>query len=226
MRSERTSRPASVKICGLARRDDALAAERAGAAYLGVVLSAGFGRSVEPEHAPALLEGTTATRVAVLVDEPPARAAELADVLGASVVQLHGHESPDAVRALRAMGPWRIWKAVRVRSAEEVPAAVLDYGGLVDGLLVEGWKEGVIGGGGAVVSISPDLVRDDLPESIDFVLAGGLTPETVGEAVRAFRPDVVDVSSGVESALGRKDAGRMLRFIEAVDGAAAAARGR
>lgn len=219
MRSEDGSGPLPVKICGLTRREDALAAERAGAAFLGVVLSSGFGRSVARELAPALLEGTTTPRVAVLVDEIPSRAAELAAAMGAAVVQLHGRESPDDVVALRGLGPWKIWKAVRVRADEDVTAAASEYAGIVDGLLLEGWKPGLVGGGGAVLSASPERVREDLPGSADFVLAGGLTPETVGEAVRAFRPDVVDVSSGVESAPGRKDEDRMRRFVEAVRGA-------
>ncbi|HKJ01601.1 MAG TPA: hypothetical protein VJ997_04075, partial [Longimicrobiales bacterium] len=84
-------RPA-VKICGLRRREDVRAADDLGAAYLGVVVTAGFGRSVEPAAAAALLAGVRAVPVAVMVDEAPAAAAALGNGLGAGVLQLHGRE--------------------------------------------------------------------------------------------------------------------------------------
>jgi phosphoribosylanthranilate isomerase len=163
-----------VKICGLVRREDVLAADRAGADYLGTVLTSGFGRSVDPERARPLFEGTAARRVAVLVDEAPNDAATAARAIGASVVQLHGEEDPGVLRALRERGPWILWKAVR---------AVL-------------------------------------PRELDFILAGGLGPASVADSVRRFRPDVVDVSSGVEQKLGEKDVGLVQSFVREAKGAA------
>lgn len=208
--------PPKVKICGLTDNDDARLAERLGADLLGFVLSRGFGRSVSEERAEDVARGTIVERVAVLVDEPVERAATLARSIDAAVIQLHGSEPPEAVERLRSVGAWRVWKAVRARSLEDVARAVLDYGALVDGLLLEGWKHGVTGGGGARLELRPDEVRREMAAGPALVLAGGLTPENVAEAVVRFGPDVVDVSSGVEATLGRKDPERVRRFVAVV----------
>jgi len=204
-----------VKICGIRRREDALAADRLGADYLGVVLSPGFGRSVEPVSAPSLVEGVDATLVAVLVDEAPERAAELATALGAGVIQLHGTESPEEVAKLAGLGPWELWKAVRVSRVADVEGTSRRYAGLVTALLVEGHRAGVVGGGGVAVDAAlAEAVRAALAPGLELVLAGGLTPENVRGAVARFGPDVVDVSSGVEKVRGRKDPELLRRFIE------------
>jgi len=202
-----------VKICGLTRREDAELAEQLGADYLGFVLSEGFARTVHEADARSLTEGLATARVAVLVDPPVARAAALARAIDAEVIQLHGSESPEVLERLRESGDWRVWKAVRARGIEDVVQAVLDYGAIADGLLVEGWKESVVGGGGVTLALGPESVRATLPEGLTFVLAGGLTPESVGAAIEAFRPAVVDVSSGVEGSPGVKDAERLRRFL-------------
>ena len=103
---------------------------------------------------------------------------------------------------------------VRARTLDDVERTVARYRGSADGILVEGWKEGSVGGVGAVLSLEPEQVRDRIPSDVDFVLAGGLTPDTVGEAVARFRPDVVDVSSGVERSLGEKEPGLLRTFVE------------
>ena len=205
-----------MKICGLARRRDALLADELGADYLGVVLTAGFGRSVDPEDAGALVAGTRATRVAVLVNESPPEAESRARALGAGVIQLHGEEDVSVFEALRRRGEWKLWKSVRARSADDVERVVGRYGGVADGILVEGWKEGVVGGGGALLSARPEAVRAAVSEDLDFVLAGGLQPDNVERAVALLRPDVVDVSSGIEAALREKDAELVHTFIDAV----------
>lgn len=218
--------PLGVKICGLTRREDAEAADAHGADFVGVVLSAGFGRSVDPTRARALIDGLTAVPVAVLVDEPADRAAAIADALGAGVVQLHGGELPEEVEALRALGGWKIWKVVRAATPSDVEHAVARYGSLVDGLLVEGRREGIVGGGGARLdprTFGP--LRRLLPPSLDLVVAGGLTPDTVAEAVDRFSPDVVDVSSGVEGAPGVKSPELIRRFIQEARAAARRASG-
>lgn len=204
-----------VKICGLMRREDVLVADAAGAAYVGVVMSEGFGRSVEPTRAAGLVAGTRAARVAVLVDETPDSAERAARTLDADVLQLHGTEGPDVLEELRDRGPWTLWKAVRARSLDDVQRTVERYASVADGVLVEGWKDGSLGGGGARLGLDPDAVRRLIPDSLDFVLAGGLDAETVAEAVRRFRPDVVDVSSGVERELGAKDSEAVRAFAMA-----------
>jgi phosphoribosylanthranilate isomerase len=204
------------KICGLTEGDDARTADELGAAYLGVVLTPGFGRSVEAEHAARFLARTHAPRVAVLVDESPAEAARKATLVGASVVQLHGDESVTTVADLRARGDWTLWKAVRARSVRDVAEAVGRYGEWVDGVLVEGWREGVAGGGGVALALPPEAVRAAIPMSLRFILAGGLTAENVREAVALFQPDVVDVSSGVGAGPRRKDPDRVRAFLDEV----------
>jgi phosphoribosylanthranilate isomerase len=212
-----------VKICGVMRREDALAVDGAGADYLGIILSGGFSRSVDPVQARRLVEGIRPIPVAVLVGEDGATADARARAIGAGVIQLHGEEAPSVLAELRSRGPWKLWKAVRARAAEDIARAVDRYGEVADGFVVEGWKEGVVGGGGVRVDLDPEEVRDLIPERLDFILAGGLSPATVGQAVVTFRPHVVDVSSGVERQKGEKDARLVTGFVEAARLAAATA---
>jgi phosphoribosylanthranilate isomerase len=204
-----------VKICGLRRREDVLAADAAGADYVGVVLTPGFARTVDIGDARALAVGIRAAPVAVLVDETPDSAVAKAEALGARVLQLHGSEPVEVVGALAGTRRWTIWKSVRVREPGDVGRAADLYGGLVQGLLLEGWKDGVVGGGGAILDpLSFAEVRARVPQGLDVILAGGLDPDTVGEAVARFLPDVVDVSSGVEIEVGRKSHDRVRLFIQ------------
>lgn len=206
--------PLQVKICGLTRREDVVAAAAAGADYVGVVVTEGFGRSVPMTRAADLVADVRPVAVAVTVDETPERAAALARALGAGVVQLHGQEPPEAVEALRTLGSWRIWKAVRVRVPEDLMTAAIRYGDAADALLVEGWREGVVGGGGVRADLAAlENVRATLPPDLPLVLAGGLTPDTVAQAVARFRPAVVDVSSGVEERVGVKSQILIERFV-------------
>lgn len=203
-----------MKICGLLRREDVLVADEAGADFVGMVLSPGFGRSVAPPAAPGLVEGISATAVAVLVDESLAEAVRLARLVGAGVIQLHGSEDPEVARALAQEGDWRVWKAVRARTPDDLISAVRRYGEVVDGLLVEGVRPGVVGGGGARLDVEVfHDARRWVPASMDLVLAGGLTPDSVGAAVARLAPDVVDVSSGVELEPGRKAPELVRRFV-------------
>lgn len=214
----------AVKICGLTRAADVRSAAEAGADYLGFVLTEGFRRTVPVDAAADALADLVATErrptpVAVLVDEDVSAAVALADELGAGVVQLHGSEPREVVRTIRDAGEWRVWKAVRVRSADDLDRAVDRYRGVVDGFLLEGWKEGVVGGGGVrLAAVDSQRVRAVLPEAATFVLAGGLRPETVADAIDRFAPDVVDVSSGVEEAPGRKRPDAVRLFVYAVRG--------
>ena len=204
-----------VKICGLRRREDVVMADEHGADFLGVVLTSGFSRSVDPQAARALVEEVRARPVAVLVDESVDEAERKAAALGAQVIQLHGHEPPDVLEALARRGNWSLWKGVRVRAVADVVTALDKYRGLADGLLLEGWKTGVVGGGGIRLELNPESVHDHLSDAQHLILAGGLGPATVRAAVERFRPDVVDVSSGVESDIGEKDADLVRAFISA-----------
>ena len=205
--------PPRVKICGLTRNEDAMHAAASGADLVGVVLSAGFGRSVEAEAAGSVVHDVSAGRVAVLVDEEPTEAARLAGVIEATVIQLHGSEDRRTVQALREIGDWTLWKAVRARSLDDLRRTVDALGDVVDGVLVEGWKEGVIGGGGVRVALDGSAVQEAVPPHLTFVLAGGLDPTSVRASVARFQPDVVDVSSGVERAPGIKHAEKVAAFV-------------
>lgn len=216
---QRASAAPMVKICGLTRNEDAVAAEKLGADLLGVVLTPGFRRSVARSAAAAVVAGTTVPKVAVLVDESPERAVAAARSIGATILQLHGEEDRAAVRALRERGEWTLWKAVRARSPSDVRAVADRLGDDVDGILVEGWREGVTGGGGARLELEAEEVRSALPREVRFVLAGGLEPGSVRQAVARFGPDVVDVSSGVEREVGRKDPALVAAFVRAARGA-------
>jgi phosphoribosylanthranilate isomerase len=215
-----SARELPIKICGLTQIEDARMAARAGATYLGAVLSRGFRRSVEPGLAARYPDEAGRPLVAVLVDETPSRAAQLARATGATILQLHGAEPPRVLESLRELGEWQIWKALRVRRAEEVIEAIERYQGLADALLLDGWHPEHRGGSGA--RFPWDLVepvRDRFPPGLMLVAAGGLQPSIVAEAVRRLRPDVVDVSSGVEIRPGIKDPGRVRAFIRNARGA-------
>ena len=195
-----------VKICGITTPEDALVAQELGADYLGMILSQGFSRSILPDEAVDIGLVAETPLVAVLVDESLDEAQRIAELSGASVVQLHGEENVEYVEELRRRGMWAIWKAVRVRDPEDVTRAVEGLGTSVDGLLLDGWHPDRPGGSG--VSFSWEgvrVMRDQIPSALKVIVAGGLTPGNVADAVRVLRPDVVDVVSGVELNIRRKD---------------------
>jgi len=207
----------ALKFCGLTRRADAELACEAGAAYLGVILAPGGRRTVSAATAAEAVRGLRAEAVGVFVDQSVAEVASLAERAGVSVLQLHGEESPDTIATLRARGAWRIWKAVRPRTAEEFLSALERYAGVVDALLLDGSSAAAPGGTGARFPWELNApLRGGVPAGVALVAAGGMRVENVAEAVRLLRPDVVDVSSGVESAPGEKSAGLIQDFAAAV----------
>lgn len=205
-----------VKVCGLMRHEDAAVAAEAGARWLGVILAPGFKRSVTADDARIMLGGFQARRVGVFVDEDELILRSVAEKAGVDVLQLHGDESPDFAARMREAG-WEVWKAVRARHADDFSAAAARYAGAVDALLVDGYSPDTHGGAG--VRFDWEAVaarRDELPSGMRLIAAGGLRPENVAEAVRILRPHAVDVSSGVESAPGRKDPQAVREFVRAV----------
>ena len=203
-----------VKICGITTPEDALVAQELGADYLGMILSQGFSRSILPDEAVDIGLVAETPLVAVLVDESLDEAQRIAELSGTSVIQLHGEENVEYVEELRRRGMWAIWKAVRVRDPEDVTRAVEGLGTSVDGLLLDGWHPDRPGGSG--VSFSWEgvrVMRDQIPSALKVIVAGGLTPGNVADAVRVLRPDVVDVVSGVELNIRRKDPERIGAFV-------------
>lgn len=200
------------KICGLTNLGDAQAAVAAGADCLGFVFAAESKRRVTPDAVRAIVAALPAgpLKVGVFVNERPERVVELLAFCGLDVAQLHGDETPDMARHI---GVHRVWKAITLRTPQDVecawcfPAAAL---------VVDAVVPGARGGTGVVA----DWARAaELAALRPVVLAGGLTPENVADAVRRVQPWAVDVSSGVEIEPGRKDLERVRRFIAAARGA-------
>jgi phosphoribosylanthranilate isomerase len=196
-----------VKICGLCRAEDAHAAVRAGADALGFNFWPGSKRYLPPAEAGRIVRELPPFVAAVGVFVNATREEIAAAVLssGVGVAQLHGDEAPEACRDL----PVRVVKAIRVASEADVLrlAAFRDAG--VGTFLLDGPSAGYGGSGArfdwALASSAKRWGR--------VILAGGLTPGNVAEAIRAVRPWGVDVASGVEVAPGVKDAERMGRFV-------------
>jgi phosphoribosylanthranilate isomerase len=207
----------AVKICGVCSARDAALVRAAGATHIGVIVGAPGPRRREFAEATRIYAAAgPLARVGVFADAARDTVCDLAGRLELDVVQLHGSESLDEVAAIAGAGPWDVWKAIRPLDAVQLEVAIEAWRGEVAALLVDGAAPGALGGTG-VRAPWPALatVRARWPLGLSFVLAGGLTPENVAEAVRGIAPDIVDVSSGVEAAVGRKDAERVHAFVVA-----------
>ncbi len=204
-----------MKVCGLTRREDALVAARSGAAYLGVVLAPGGKRTVGFDLAARLLDGIDTRRVGVFVDADPENLHRCGEALSLSVLQLHGDETPEQVREAAA-GPWRVWKAVRIRTADDFLRAAERFSDSADGLLLDGWHPAARGGTGTPFPWEAIAEhRAKLPSHVSLVAAGGLRADNVALACALLHPAVVDVSSGVEHAPGIKDPDAIRAFVAA-----------
>lgn len=202
-----------IKICGITDREAGLAAAAAGADAVGFVFHRSSRRYIEPGAAGEIARALPAglARVGVFVNAPLAELRAAAAAVGLDLLQLHGEETPEFCRAARAAAGCGIIKALRVGgpgAGDLAPwrEAAMDY------FLLDTFDPDLPGGTGR--SFAWPAAREAmLPAPI--LLAGGLTPENVGEALAAARPAGVDVSTGVETD-GRKDAEKMRRFVAAV----------
>lgn len=193
-----------VKICGVTRVVDAVAAARAGADFLGVNFWPGSPRRVTREAAEAIAAAVPGVPlVGVFVDAPRAEVLALVDAVGLSAVQFHGAEPP----AYCAGWTVRTIKALRPRPGERATALAAPYA--TDWIMLDSFVAGVPGGTGIAVDAA---AAAGLPRERLF-LAGGLRPETVADVVRLVRPYAVDVASGVETRPGEKDHGKLEEFI-------------
>ena len=212
---------ARVKICGLVRRPDAELVAASGADYGGVILAPGGKRSISAGAAAELFADLPLRRVGVFVDAATETLLREAEIAGLHVLQLHGVETPGVAAELRKEGRWEVWKAVRPRTAEEFVRSLDEYTGAVDGILLDGWSPVAPGGTGARFPWEAVAEhRERIPAELRLVVAGGLGPANVAAAIELLRPDVVDVSSGVETAPGVKDPGAIPAFVSAVRAAA------
>ncbi|MBC7155928.1 MAG: phosphoribosylanthranilate isomerase [Rhodobacteraceae bacterium] len=209
-----------LKFCGLGRPQDVAAAVAAGAAYVGFVFFPRSPRAVTPAVARALALAVPAgvARVALVVDPDDATLDAILAEVPVDMVQLHGHETPERVAAVKARTGLPVMKAVGVGTADDLPALAA-HARVADQVLVDARPApGAALPGGNGVAFDWRLIagrRWPCP----WMLAGGLTAANVAEAIRLTGARQLDVSSGVEAAPGRKDAARMAAFAEAARGA-------
>ena len=210
-------KPVAVKICGLTRRPDAELAAASGARFGGVILAPGGRRSISHADAAAIFEGLPLRRVGVFVDAGRDDVLRAAELVRLDVIQLHGEEAPELAAELREDAVREVWKALRPRDAAELLAGLERYAGVIDGVLLDGWSADAPGGTGARFPWSEIAEhRHRIDPAVRFVVAGGLSPANVANAIEILRPDVVDVSSGVEESPGIKSATAVPSFLAAV----------
>ena len=204
-----------VKICGITNRDDALLAERSGVDELGFNFFERSPRFISPEIAHSIIGelSTNTLKIGVFVNETVDRILEIADLVGLNAVQLHGDEDSNFIAELRERSDLIIIKALRV-SDEFRPQDAIAFG--ADAILLDSYSAGERGGTGETFDWDVALEVSRLIPVL--YLAGGLTPENVGDAIKKVKPYAVDVCSGIEAEPGKKDPEKLRRFINAVKG--------
>lgn len=205
-----------VKICGLRTAADVAAVAAAGAAYAGLVFFAKSPRhlTIAQARALALAAPTGLAKVALVVDAEDATLDAITEAMPLDMLQLHGRESPERVAAVRARYGLPVMKAVGVADEGDL-AAVFDYSLVADQLLIDAKPpKGAALPGGNGLAFDWRLVAQRRWLR-PWMLAGGLAPENVAQAIRLTNARQVDVSSGVESAPGVKDHARIAAFVKA-----------
>ena len=204
----------TVKICGITSEADALAAAEAGADAIGLMFYEGSPRHVTLEQAKAISAALPqhVMRVGVFVNAEEAFVHQALTECMLNILQFHGDETPEECSRYPVM----TLKAFRVQG-EETLAQLEAYPSA--GYLLDAYVKDALGGTGATFNWDLAVRAQEFGKPI--FLAGGLTPENVVEAVRKVQPFGVDVSSGVESEPGRKDAEQMRTFVSAAKGALA-----
>lgn len=217
--------PVKVKICGVRTPAIIETAAEEGADYVGLVFFPKSPRHVELEEArvlAAIARGKIGT-VAVMVDPDDALIDGVAARVGPDLLQLHGNEAPERVAAIKARTGLPVMKAIAVADAADARHATA-YAGVADYILFDAKAapEAALPGGNGVPFNWRALAGLEPP----FALSGGLNADNVGEAIRLTSASLVDVSSGVETAPGEKDANLVTSFIRAAKAAAPQARAK
>ena len=199
-----------IKICGITNLMDARLSADLGAHALGFIFYPKSPRSVRPDAARAIIDNLPPfiMTVGVFVDEEAGVVREIAATAGLDWVQLHGQESPEYCRSLGR----RVIKGFRIKDTNSL-TLLPDYRESVQAFLFDTYKAGTAGGTGTTFDWT--LARQ-AKESGPIILAGGLTPANVAQAIKAAQPAAVDVASGVEAAPGKKDPEKLREFFEAV----------
>ncbi|MDA7964679.1 phosphoribosylanthranilate isomerase [Ruegeria sp.] len=206
-----------VKICGLTAPNHVRAAADAGAGYVGFVFFPKSPRHIGPEAAAALAQHVPAgvAKVALTVNATDQELDHILSTVPLDMLQLHGKESPERVQQVRDRFGLPVMKAIGVAEVDDLAAIDL-YSDVADQLLIDAKpprNADLPGGNG--LSFDWRLLAGRKYWRKPWMLAGGLTPQNVAEAVRMTGAQQVDVSSGVETAPGVKDAGLIRAFIEA-----------
>lgn len=198
-----------IKICGITRVEDALAAAEAGADAIGLVFYAPSPRSVDASQAAHIVAALPpfVTTVGLFVDAEPDAVREVLSQVPLDVLQFHGDETDEYCRQFGRP----FLKAVRVQSAEQLTDVAARWPG-ASGILLDSYKPGVPGGTGEVFDWRLVPVNRDW----NLVLAGGLTADNVQQAISEMRPWAVDVSGGVEASKGIKDVAKINAFVQEV----------
>lgn len=199
----------AVKICGITRGDDALAAAQLGAHALGFIFYAKSPRGVAPQRAAEIIRGLPPfiTAVGLFVNPEESDIERVLARVPLNLLQFHGEETPEFCARFEL--PYI--KAARVRAGLDLLQYAQHYSA-ARGLLLDAFVEGAHGGTGAAFDWS--LVPRELP--LPVILSGGLTPNNVAAAIRRVKPWAVDVSSGVEASPGIKDPRKIAAFMKEV----------
>ncbi|HAK59952.1 MAG TPA: phosphoribosylanthranilate isomerase [Nitrospiraceae bacterium] len=197
-----------IKICGITNLDDAMAAAELGADALGFNFYPESPRFIAPEKAAEIIYQLPPfiLTVGIFVNEPEEKVREIHERTGIQVFQFHGDESPEFCERFER----RVIKVFRVKDKESLHS-IMHY--KASAFLLDSHKDGLLGGTG--VPFDWDLAQD-AARYRRVILAGGLTPENVGEAIRRVKPYGVDVAGGVEKEKGIKDDGKIKKFIAEV----------
>jgi phosphoribosylanthranilate isomerase len=200
--------PPRIKICGITELRDALFCVQAGADYLGFIFYEKSPRHIAPAKAKMIIAELpdSVVPVGVFVNANRWNVRDTVDAAGIRLLQMSGDETPEECQGYDIP----VWKSFRIRDARRVESVRAFR---VDAALLDGAGEGEYGGAGKLAD--PSIGRS-MSAYHRVVLAGGLTPENVRDAVAAARPFAVDVSSGVESSPGKKDEMKVTEFVRQV----------
>lgn len=204
-----------IKVCGITTAEDAKEAIRLGVDAIGFIFVENSPRYISPEKAKEIVMQLPPFihLVGVFVNCDPVEVEEIIEYCGLTHVQLHGSEDVDyCLRLSQDATPCRVLKAFRV-GPESTAADFLPYEQAVSGFLLDTYVEGQEGGTGRPFDWS---VIEALQLKLPLILAGGLSPENVAEAVQNVRPYAIDVNSGVEDEPGRKNPDKMRLLVESV----------
>lgn len=208
-----------VKICGITDEEAMDAAIEAEADYVGLVFYPPSPRAVTPERAAELVEFTPGeiTKVGLFVDPDDSWLETVLTQVRLDLLQLHGNETPERIEAIRLEYGIPVMKVISIASADDLAAAE-PFLAVTDRLLFDAKPpKGATLPGGNATSFDWTILQGR-KWGVPWMLAGGLTPANVAEAIRISGAMAVDVSSGVESAPGVKDAEKIRAFINAVRG--------